>query len=264
MYCLTYDVRRASLEVTCGVTGEAVMPEPVHDANAAAAEVRGATGASGARSGPGGAGPVIGVRADGDRVVVAVRGDLDLDAADRLERALGRALGAAPSGVDLDLGGVAFCDCSALNVLLGLRERGLREGKTIRVRTAGPAVDRLLDLTGTRTLFDVPVDPDVLHDLRVEVARLRRAMRTRPVIDLARGILMATYGLGADEAWRVLALAARSAGAPVHRLAGEVVRGVRGGAPADAVRDRVAAAVAAVRSEAAPVPADGGDDRADG
>ncbi|MEU5636851.1 STAS domain-containing protein [Streptomyces rishiriensis] len=134
------------------------MPEPAHDVNAGGVDARsGAETNGGARPRRPAAGLVIRVRPEGDRAVVAVRGELDLDVAGQLERALHGALGAAVGGIDLELEDVAFCDCSALNVLLGARERGLEEGKTVAVHTVSPAVARLLDLTGTGPLFDAPV-----------------------------------------------------------------------------------------------------------
>ncbi|MER6788029.1 anti-sigma factor antagonist [Streptomyces sp. NPDC000658] len=262
------------------------MPEPAYDANAAGEDVRSrAETNGGARQRPSAAGLVIGVRPGGGRVVVTVRGELDLETNQRLERALRGALAAADDGIDVDLGGVAFCDCSALNVLLGAREHGLREGKTVAVRTASPAVARLLDLTGVGALFDScgatadaagptaaavgdgPADaPDegVVHDLRLEVVRLRRALRTRPVIDLAGGIVMASFGLGVEEARRALALAARNAGVPLHHLARDLVRAVQDGRPAGAVHEAVAAAAAGVASETVAAVLDGGTDRTDG
>ncbi len=43
-----------------------------------------------------------------------------------------------------------------------------------------------------------------LHLLQEEVEQLRQAIASRPVIDQARGILMATYGCTSDEAWHIL------------------------------------------------------------
>ncbi|MEV1068713.1 ANTAR domain-containing protein [Streptomyces sp. NPDC050263] len=237
------------------------MPEPAHDANAGGGDGRVGPEASGARPVGPATGPVIGVRADGDRVVVAVRGELDLDSAGRLEHALRAALGGAVGGVDLELDGVAFCDCSTLNVLLDLRAQGLKQGKTLAVRSAGPAVERLLALTGTGALFDAPCldgtpaqtpDGSALDDLRIEVVQLRRAMQTRPVIDLARGILMASFGLSVGEAWRVLVLTSQNTNVKLHHLARDLVLAVRGAPPTDDVQEQVAAAVAKVRAEAAP------------
>ncbi|MFH8798372.1 ANTAR domain-containing protein [Streptomyces sp. NPDC017936] len=224
--------------------------------------------------------PEVDLRPDAGRVVVAVRGELDLDSAEQLGHTLRGALAAAVDGVDLELGEVAFCDCAALNVLLTLREQGLKQGKTLVVRSAGPVVERLLTLTGTASLF-AGADPrearrergaapppaarddgtgDGGQDPRVEVVQLRRAMQTRPVIDLARGILMASFALSAEEAWRVLVEASQRTNTKLHHLARDLVSAVQGEPPAEAVREQVAAAVAKIRSGS---PASGGGERYD-
>ncbi|MEU9266116.1 anti-sigma factor antagonist [Streptomyces sp. NPDC048251] len=274
------------------------MSEPARGVNTGGGDACAGAEVNGARPVHRGPAPRIGVRPDGDRVVVAVRGELDLDSAEQLAHTLRAALGAAVGGVDLELGGVDFCDCSALNVLIGLHEQSLKQGKTVALRTVGPAVDRLLTLTGTRMLFDAPgphatgsagagggaregapgrgdaqaaipddrasddyasddyasddraLDAGALEDLRIEVVQLRRAMQTRPVIDLARGILMASFGLGVEESWRVLVLASQNTNTKLYHLARDLVAAVLGEPPADAVQEQVAAAVAKVRSEA--------------
>ncbi|WP_406005221.1 ANTAR domain-containing protein [Streptomyces sp. NBC_00637] len=254
------------------------MSEAARDTDAAGSDPRVEAEGSDARPVRRGLAPLISVRPDGDRVVVAVRGELDLDSAEPLAQTLRAALGASVAGVDLELGGVAFCDCSALNVLLGLHEQSLEQGKTVALRTVGPAVERLLSLTGTRTLFDAPgphaprpdgagdaagegetdrggvpaeaPDDGALEDLRIEVVQLRRAMQTRPVIDLARGILMASFGLSVEEAWRVLVLSSQNTNTKLYHLARDLVTAVLGEPPADAVQEQVAAAVTKVRSEA--------------
>ncbi|MCX4997557.1 ANTAR domain-containing protein [Streptomyces longwoodensis] len=210
-------------------------------------------GVSAVRAAPG---PVIDVRPEGDRAVVRVRGDLDLDATRPLERGLRTALVSSVHGVDLDLSEVGFCDCSALNVLLAARRRALVEGKTLDLRATAPTVDRVLDLTGTRSLFADPdrateqgADGEALRELRVEVVQLRRAMQTRPVIDLARGILMASFGLSSEEAWRVLVTASQHANTKLHHLARDIVSTAEGGEPREQIRDQLAAAVTRVRTE---------------
>ncbi|MFF8974499.1 ANTAR domain-containing protein [Streptomyces sp. NPDC014995] len=243
------------------------MPEPAYDAHPGAGDdcVRAETsGAPPARTAPV---PEIALRPDGDRVVVAVRGELDLESAEQLGHALRAALAGAVGGVDLELGEVAFCDCSVLNVLLSLRDQGLKQDKTLVIRSAGPVVERLLDLTGTAALFTgrdprrdgdaVPYrDPgddgaaDAERELRIEVGQLRRAMRTRPVIDLARGILMASFALSAEEAWRVLVETSQHTNTKLHHLARDLVAAVQGAPPAGAVQEQVAAAVTKVRSQA--------------
>ncbi|MFI1505473.1 STAS domain-containing protein [Streptomyces sp. NPDC020597] len=264
------------------------MAEPVYDADAGGGDARAGAESQGGRP-VGATPPDITVRADGERVVVAVRGDLDLDSAAPLGRALSAALDAAEEGIDLELDGVLFCDCSALNVLLAVREEGLRQGRTVVLRSVGPAVARLLTLTGTGPLFAAAPDArtgaaarDAVDRTgegaagqgagphaggtrstglpgeapagsplrrRIELVGLRRALRTHPVIDLARGVLMASFGLNADDAWRVLALAARNTDGTVRGLARDLVAAVEGNpGPGAALPEAVTAAVAEIRS----------------
>jgi anti-anti-sigma factor len=247
------------------------MPEPAYGANHGEEESCVRAEESGGPPVRPASVPKIVLRPGDDRVVVAVSGELDLESAGHLERALRTALTTAVSGVDLDLADVAFCDCSALNVLLGMREQGLRQGKTLVLRGAGPAVERLLSLTGTDALFtdpapdgrpaqgQAPTGPSE-QDLRIEVVQLRRAMQTRPVIDLARGILMASFALSAEDAWRVLVEASQRTNTKLHHLAHDLVSAVQGPAPDDTVQAQVAAAVAKVRAR---TPVRSADDRAD-
>ncbi|WNM32197.1 ANTAR domain-containing protein [Streptomyces sp. Li-HN-5-11] len=202
----------------------------------------------------------------GDRVVVAVRGELDLDVGQLLQRALREALARSTRGLDLDLSGVAFCDCSALNILIGLRRRALADGKTVTVRATSPVIERLFDLTDTLSLFTadgqedtVPLLPaprdggsgaDTDSELRVEVAQLRRAMQTRPSIDLARGILMASFGLTPEQAWSVLVLASQNTNTKLHHLAGDVLTTVRGAALPETLQRHLTEAVAQVKASA--------------
>ncbi|GAA1006375.1 hypothetical protein GCM10009564_13470 [Streptomyces thermogriseus] len=245
------------------------MAEPAHmsrtTAGTAAREVRG--GVPAARSGRG---PAIDTSPDGDRVRVTVRGELGLDAGQDFRRALKGALGRSARGIDLDLSGVESCDCSALNILIGLRERALAQGKTIVVCATSPASERLLLRTGTHALFGAgtPDGPkgreagaasaarqgtrtgDTEQDLRIEVVQLRRAMQTRPAIDLARGILMASFGLTPEQAWSVLVIASQNTNTKLHLVARDVVTAVQGGPLPGAVREQLTAAVTEVRASA--------------
>lgn len=92
----------------------------------------------------------------GDRIRVTVRGELDFRSGDRLRAGLGAALAGSTRGLDLDLGGLDFCDCSGLNVLLDLRRVALAQGKTVVIRTSNPVIDRLLTLLGAQGLFGSP------------------------------------------------------------------------------------------------------------
>ncbi|MGW3356790.1 STAS domain-containing protein [Streptomyces bungoensis] len=92
----------------------------------------------------------------GDRIRVAVRGELDLRSGDRLLDDLRAALAGSTRGLDLDLGGLDFCDCSGLNVLLDLHRAALEQGKTVVIRTSNAVIDRLLTLLGAQALFAAP------------------------------------------------------------------------------------------------------------
>ncbi|MFJ8536946.1 ANTAR domain-containing protein [Streptomyces sp. NPDC093591] len=219
------------------------------------------------------------IHPDGDRITVKVGGELDLDSSERLRGVLREALSRSVHGIDLDLGGVTFCDCSALNILLTLRRRALEQAKTITIQHASTEVDRLLALTGTQPLFarpgpdgqgapvqyvqdtepqemetqgmqtrDMETAEDADYDLRIEVAQLRRAMQTRPTIDLARGILMASFSLSSEEAWTVLVAASQNTNTKLHSLAGDLVTAVKGDALPDAVQEQLSSAVARVNS----------------
>ncbi|AZQ39766.1 ANTAR domain-containing protein [Streptomyces cyaneochromogenes] len=224
------------------------------------------------------------LRPEGDRVTVKVRGELDLDTSEQLRGVLRQALSSSVRGIDLDLEDVSFCDCSALNVLLALRNRALEQAKTVAIHSTSSVVDRLLALSGTRTLFarseaedrhDTADGPDTDrqdmadrheaadghghdtqareaadHDLRIEVAQLRRAMQTRPTIDLARGILMASFSLTSEEAWTVLVAASQNTNTKLHSLAGDLVTAVKGDALPEELQEQLSAAVARVNSSA--------------
>jgi anti-anti-sigma factor len=207
----------------------------------------------------------------GTRTVVTVSGEIDIDTEQTLQRALRLALARSTEGVDLDLAGVGFCDCSGLNVLLRVRRIALADGKTLRVRTAGPWVERLFALTDTSSLFPsgAPVNgvahdwherhsatthdlmeengvSDEAEELRVEVVQLKRAMLTRPVIDLARGVLMASFGLSREDAWSVLVDVSQRTNTKLHQLAEELVDSVNGAPLPEQLQQRISTAVAEI------------------
>ncbi|MGW2865090.1 ANTAR domain-containing protein [Streptomyces sp. NPDC001205] len=167
-------------------------------------------------------------RPEGDRTVVSVCGDLDLTA----DHALRRALRPGPAGSDgllrLDVSGVEFCGCSAVNILLHIGEQALAQATLAPDHgdTAPPATDP---------------DPDA--DLRLELGQLRQAMLSRGTIDLARGILMAAFALTPDDAWRVLVATSQHTNTKLRRLAEQVVDSTTGTPLPESVREHLAAAV---------------------
>ncbi|MFJ7336936.1 ANTAR domain-containing protein [Streptomyces sp. NPDC101116] len=194
---------------------------------------------------------------DGDRMAVTIWGELDLGSR-RLLPELYDLLTLSGGGLDLRLDAIGFCDCSGLDALLDLRDRAVGQGKSVTVRSCGVAVDRVLDLTGMRELFTdslptegtappapsgtAPTQEDG-QDLRAEVTQLRRAMQTRPTIDLARGILMASFGLTPEAAWSVLVRTSQNTNTKLHDLARDLVGTVRGTTLPEPVRRQLSAAV---------------------
>ncbi|MEW2457480.1 ANTAR domain-containing protein [Streptomyces albus] len=85
---------------------------------------------------------------------------------------------------------------------------------------------------------------DADQDLRTEVSQLRRAMQTRPTIDLARGMLMATFGLSPQAAWSVLVTTSQNTNTKLHRLADDLVETVQGAPLPKAVHQQLVKAVA--------------------
>ncbi|MEU7059232.1 STAS domain-containing protein [Streptomyces sp. NPDC046197] len=128
------------------------MSEPAYDAHSTTGDAAAADNDGAPAAHPGRA-LTIDSCPDGDRVAVVVRGELDLDVGQPFQYALREALSRSAGGIDLDLGAVEFCDCSALNILISLRHRALAEGKTVVLRATSPVIERLLALTDTHALF---------------------------------------------------------------------------------------------------------------
>ncbi|MGW2787900.1 STAS domain-containing protein [Streptomyces populi] len=88
-------------------------------------------------------------RAEG-HITVAVSGEIDIVSAPRLRAILDEALSDGAHVVELDFGGVEFCDCYGLGVLLEARRRATEQGAALRlVSVTSPLVRRLLHRTGT-------------------------------------------------------------------------------------------------------------------
>ncbi|WP_420310360.1 ANTAR domain-containing protein [Streptomyces sp. YS-B37] len=225
--------------------------------------------------------PGIEARPVGDRTLVAVSGALDLLTEQALYEALREVLGRSVRGIDLDLRGIDFCDCSGLNTLLRVRRQARDEGRTVAIQTASAAVHRLLSVTRTRSLFTVGDENgtcarqlpetssgptphpwkesvslgEAHHDPRIELVQLRRAMQTRPVIDLARGVLMASFGLSPEQAWEVLVTVSQNTNTKLHHVAEEIVGAVTGPPLSEALQQQLAATVAALPQTPSAAPA---------
>lgn len=84
----------------------------------------------------------------GARLVVEVRGELDVQSAPWLRDQLLRTIRRYGPRVAVDLGGVTFMDCAGINVLLATRRRARLEGGWMRVVRPSPAARRVILLLG--------------------------------------------------------------------------------------------------------------------
>jgi anti-anti-sigma factor len=87
------------------------------------------------------------------RTLVLVEGEVDFTTSPGLAAALDEAVSSGVGRVEVQLGGVSFCDCSCLNVLLAARERALAVGVIFACVTLSPHVQRVLELTQMEHLF---------------------------------------------------------------------------------------------------------------
>jgi anti-anti-sigma factor len=89
--------------------------------------------------------------------VLALAGHADLDTAPVLSRALDEALTGSPvpGSLVVDCAGLVFCSSSGLNELLYARRRAVDAGIAFRLAAPTRQVVRLLQITGTDTVFDV-------------------------------------------------------------------------------------------------------------
>ncbi|WP_320776438.1 ANTAR domain-containing protein [Streptomyces sp. CRN 30] len=153
--------------------------------------------------------PAVECRVEAERALLVPRGDLVQGCVE----ALAEALAGLPDGIThihVDMTHVTFMDGTGLRFLDLLDGHGHR--RRVRVTTAHwhGQPRRTLELSGLPTddPLRVPDRPgDGAERVRVlleEVEQLRRAIASRPVIDQARGVLMAVHSCTPDQAWHIL------------------------------------------------------------
>lgn len=91
-----------------------------------------------------------------DRAEVAVVpvGELDLATSDGLEHEIRDLRFAGFDRIVVDLRRVSFIDSTALRVLMVFRNDAKRDGHSFIVVPGPPSVQRIFEITGTRSLFD--------------------------------------------------------------------------------------------------------------
>ncbi|MFI2504818.1 ANTAR domain-containing protein [Streptomyces sp. NPDC018972] len=205
---------------------------------------------------------VIGGRTDTDRVLLTPRGELVRGCARILAEKLAR-LPAGTTRVDVDMSGVHFMDTAGLEFLEVLRDHGRRRSVPVTATRWNGQPRRILELAGldttdplrspapegapSRTVSAVALEREErLHLLEEEVEQLRRAIASRPVIDQARGILMATYGCTSDEAWHILREASQLSNTKLRAVAEALTAGAEaeGAPPPEEVRSALSRALA--------------------
>ncbi|WP_245979333.1 ANTAR domain-containing protein [Streptomyces diacarni] len=87
-----------------------------------------------------------------------------------------------------------------------------------------------------------------VEELRTEVEQLRQAAESRPVIDQARGMVMALAPCDAQTAWWVLVQVSQHSNVKLRRVARALVAGVEGTPVPEPVRGALAAALHRVRA----------------
>ncbi|WP_240967718.1 ANTAR domain-containing protein [Streptomyces composti] len=172
---------------------------------------------------------VIGARMDGDRALLTPCGMLGQGCVRSLAGTLAR-LPAGTARVDVDMSGVHFMDTAGLRFLDVLRDFARRRSLPVTATRWNGQPRRMLESAGLDPADPLNQPPRVVpprpapdaeqaHTLQSETEQFRDAVAARPLVDRARGILMARYGCTSDEAWDVLREAARLAGSTLPEIA---------------------------------------------
>jgi anti-anti-sigma factor len=91
----------------------------------------------------------------GALTTVRLRGELDLVSAAHLTDVLAGLIEAEHTAIDLDLGDLAFCDSSGLNVFVQVHRTLESRGGTLRLNAAQPPVRRVFAVTGLDRVLHV-------------------------------------------------------------------------------------------------------------
>jgi len=95
-------------------------------------------------------------RAEGDRIIVALSGEIDLYTAPRLQSQLAAALNTEyPVRLVVDMSGVDFCDSTGMNVLLAAQRLARERGGDMELSAPRPPVRKILQVTGLESVFTV-------------------------------------------------------------------------------------------------------------
>lgn len=90
----------------------------------------------------------ISLRTVPPRVLLRLRGEVDISAVADVRAAVVRAVAGGCRDIDLDLADVSFMDCAGVGVVLWCREHAERSGGRLTLTHVSPSVARILALTG--------------------------------------------------------------------------------------------------------------------
>jgi anti-anti-sigma factor len=101
-------------------------------------------------------------RVDGERAIVTVRGDLDLQVAQRVVAEIEKVEEGAPALLVIDLSGISFLDSSGMGVIAAAQARAVEAGRRIVVVRPPYSVRRAFELSGFDDVIEVVDDPDAI------------------------------------------------------------------------------------------------------
>ncbi|MFC8449505.1 STAS domain-containing protein [Kitasatospora sp. NPDC057223] len=108
---------------------------------------------------------------------LTLSGEIDLDTAPQLDRAVRECLRTGVGTIDLDLAPLTFCDVRGLHAFIDATWLAAAAGGRLRLENLPPMLHRILTLTGTHHLVTTGTD-EVLHNLAL--ARPGMSAGTRP------------------------------------------------------------------------------------
>jgi anti-sigma B factor antagonist len=92
---------------------------------------------------------------EGDRHVLAVRGEIDLFTAPELKSALGEALESGHTRIVVDLTNTSFLDSTALGVLIGAVKRLRSRDGVLTIVNTDPNIAKTFEITGLDQIFTI-------------------------------------------------------------------------------------------------------------
>ncbi|CAN5809472.1 STAS domain-containing protein [soil metagenome] len=90
--------------------------------------------------------------------VIAVRGEVDIHTAPKVQYAIDRGSNGA-GAVVVDMNGITFMDSTALSMFMRAKDSLEEQGVTLRLAAPSDAVDRIFGVTGCGEYFEIYPSP---------------------------------------------------------------------------------------------------------